>query len=84
MNTSPFQKGAVVVTGASSGIGRACALMLDRQGFRVFAGVRKEEAAQSLKAFASERLVPTSSMLQILNPLTGPSVWCPTWSAQLA
>ena len=38
--------GAVVVTGASSGIGRATALMLDSKGYRVFAGVRKDEDAK--------------------------------------
>lgn len=32
----------IVVTGASTGIGRACALALERAGFRVFAGVRRE------------------------------------------
>jgi NADP-dependent 3-hydroxy acid dehydrogenase YdfG len=32
---------AVVVTGASTGIGEACALRLDAMGFRVFAGVRR-------------------------------------------
>jgi NAD(P)-dependent dehydrogenase (short-subunit alcohol dehydrogenase family) len=37
------------VTGASSGIGRACALDLDRRGFRVFAGVRSEEDAEALR-----------------------------------
>jgi NADP-dependent 3-hydroxy acid dehydrogenase YdfG len=35
-------KGAVVVTGASTGIGKTCALHLDKLGFQVFAGVRKE------------------------------------------
>jgi len=49
-------KGAVVVTGASTGIGRAAALMLDHEGFDVFAGVRKAEHAESLAAEGSERL----------------------------
>jgi NAD(P)-dependent dehydrogenase (short-subunit alcohol dehydrogenase family) len=47
---------AVLVTGASTGIGRACAERLDRAGFRVFAGVRKESDGQSLEAGASDRL----------------------------
>lgn len=49
---------AVVVTGASSGIGEACALRLDREGWRVFAGVRKEADAERLKQQASGRLTP--------------------------
>ncbi len=53
--------GAVVVTGASTGIGKACALELDRRGYRVFAGVRSEEAAQRLRAEGSPRL----AMLQL-------------------
>jgi NAD(P)-dependent dehydrogenase (short-subunit alcohol dehydrogenase family) len=49
---------SVLVTGASTGIGRATALHLDAAGWRVFAGVRKEEDAASLRAAGSERLVP--------------------------
>ena len=48
-------RGAVVVTGASTGIGAACALHLDGIGFRVFAGVRKEADGASLKAKGSAR-----------------------------
>jgi NAD(P)-dependent dehydrogenase (short-subunit alcohol dehydrogenase family) len=48
----------VLVTGASTGIGRATALRLDRDGWRVFAGVRREEDAESLRAAGSDRLVP--------------------------
>lgn len=57
-NDEPILGRAVLVTGASSGMGRACALRLDQAGFRVFAGVRKERDAQELKRVASERLTP--------------------------
>jgi len=49
---------AVVVTGASTGIGEACALRLDAMGFRVFAGVRTQSDADRLRAKASSRLTP--------------------------
>ncbi len=51
-------KGSVLITGASTGIGRACAFHLDRTGFRVFAGVRKEKDGEALKVKASSRLTP--------------------------
>jgi NAD(P)-dependent dehydrogenase (short-subunit alcohol dehydrogenase family) len=47
---------AVVITGASTGIGRACALHMDALGWRVFAGVRRQSDADSLRAEASKRL----------------------------
>jgi NAD(P)-dependent dehydrogenase (short-subunit alcohol dehydrogenase family) len=46
---------AVLITGASTGIGEACALELDRRGFRVFAGVRTQEAADRLQHMATVR-----------------------------
>ncbi|MFI9240356.1 SDR family oxidoreductase [Streptomyces sp. NPDC053079] len=50
---------AVVLTGASSGLGRECALHLERRGFRVFAGVRRAEDGEKLRADASStRLRP--------------------------
>ncbi len=52
------QRGAVVITGASTGIGRACALYLDELGFRVFAGVRRQVDGAALQEKASARLTP--------------------------
>ena len=57
--------GGIVVTGASTGIGNACALHFDRIGFRVFAGVRREEDADRLRAQASERLEPV--MIDVID-----------------
>ncbi len=57
---------SVLVTGASTGIGRATALRLDGSGWRVFAGVRREEDAESLRAAGSERLVPV--LLDVTQP----------------
>ncbi|HEU0026419.1 MAG TPA: SDR family oxidoreductase [Ktedonobacterales bacterium] len=50
--------GAVLVTGASSGMGKACALLLSQAGYTVFAGVRKERDAQMLTQAGSSRLIP--------------------------
>ncbi|OGO14009.1 MAG: hypothetical protein A2Y53_04570 [Chloroflexi bacterium RBG_16_47_49] len=50
--------GSVLITGASSGIGKATALNLERLGFRVFATVRNDEDAQALRSEGSERLIP--------------------------
>ncbi len=47
-----------VVTGASTGIGRATSLYLVKNAFRVFAGVRKKKDAESLRAAAGANLVP--------------------------
>ena len=47
-----------LVTGASSGIGRATVRRLDAAGWKVFAGVRKEEDAAALRAESSPRLEP--------------------------
>jgi NAD(P)-dependent dehydrogenase (short-subunit alcohol dehydrogenase family) len=54
------KSGAVLVTGASTGIGRAAALLLDGKGYRVYAGVRKDTDAESLAEEASDRLTPVT------------------------
>ena len=57
---------AFLVTGASSGIGRATALLMDRNGFQVFAGVRRSEHGEALRRQASERLTPI--LLDVTEP----------------
>jgi NAD(P)-dependent dehydrogenase (short-subunit alcohol dehydrogenase family) len=49
---------AVVITGASSGIGETCALMLHTAGYQVFAGVRRPEDAERLRSKAGVRMCP--------------------------
>ncbi|HMI88047.1 MAG TPA: SDR family oxidoreductase [Polyangiaceae bacterium] len=49
---------SIVVTGASSGIGKACALHLAKLGFEVFAGVRNDSDAVALCAETTARITP--------------------------
>lgn len=49
---------AVVVTGAGSGIGSLTADYLSKQGFHVFAGVRKDVDIERLKQAANAHLTP--------------------------
>ncbi|MDH5505667.1 MAG: SDR family NAD(P)-dependent oxidoreductase [Anaerolineae bacterium] len=51
-------KSAILITGASTGIGEACALRMDSMGYRVFAGVRRQSDADALQKKASSRLTP--------------------------
>jgi len=57
---------AVVITGASTGIGAACAVRLAQLGFRVFAGVRKAADGEALKQQAPESLTPMA--LDVTDP----------------
>src|SRR3954471_14417569 len=50
------RRGAVVITGASTGIGATCAAHLSSLGFRVFAGVRKPEDAERAREAGHEPL----------------------------
>ena len=55
----------VVITGASTGIGRAAAEHLAAQGWKVFAGVRKQEDADALTK-ANPAIEPL--MLDVTKP----------------
>lgn len=48
----------ILITGASTGIGAACIEFLSKQGFRVFAGVRKHEDAQRIAMQSAGKIVP--------------------------
>ncbi|MDF1521766.1 MAG: SDR family NAD(P)-dependent oxidoreductase [Trueperaceae bacterium] len=48
----------VLVSGASTGIGRASVLELAGRGVRVFAGVRRSEDGEALRAEVGEHVVP--------------------------
>lgn len=65
---SPAETRYVVVTGASSGIGRATALRLAQRNVHVFAGVRREEDGEHLKVEAPERITPI--MIDVANEAT--------------
>lgn len=60
------ERGAVVITGASSGIGAACAQYLDGRGFTVWAGVRRREDGEALARLTSSRLRVV--MLDVTDP----------------
>jgi len=54
----PTTSKSVVITGGSSGIGRACVLRMSQAGWRVFATVRKPADAERLLAESKQGVVP--------------------------
>jgi len=52
------EKGGILVTGASSGIGKDAAIELSRKGYMVFAGVRSQKDADALVKEAMATLKP--------------------------
>ena len=64
---------SVLVTGCSSGIGRAAALRLAGKGFLVFAAVRRESDAEKLRGLGIPGLVPLCP-LDLTNPGQFPAI----------
>jgi NAD(P)-dependent dehydrogenase (short-subunit alcohol dehydrogenase family) len=62
------RRGAVVITGTSTGIGAATAVRLVESGFHVFAGVRRAEDGEALRSRAPDGLTPIR--IDITEPAT--------------
>ena len=58
MNSDSKDRGFVVVTGTTTGIGAATARHLADEGFHVFAGVRRKADGDTLRKHAPEQLTP--------------------------
>ena len=61
----------VVITGASTGIGAASAILLARKGFRVFAGVRREALVMLSQQFVASEHVNNFLDTLVRNNRTG-------------
>ena len=58
MNSEEARTRVVLITGASTGIGAACAIDLAERGWRVFAGVRSMQDGEALKSKAGKGIDP--------------------------
>src|SRR5215475_8970490 len=58
MSKEQTDRGFVLVTGTSTGIGAATALHLAENGFHVFAGVRREVDGEALQGQTLKTLTP--------------------------
>ena len=67
--TDTHNRPAVLITGSSTGLGAACALEMDRLGWRVFAGVRSQEAARRIVERA-QNLQKTSRLVPVMIDVT--------------
>ena len=70
VTVTPARSKSVVITGASSGLGKAAALHLTELGYRVFAGVRTESSAAELSSVppSSGELIPV--MLDVTDAVS--------------
>jgi NAD(P)-dependent dehydrogenase (short-subunit alcohol dehydrogenase family) len=67
-NFEVHHSGAVIISGASTGIGRHAAEELARRGYHVFAGVRNENDAEEVRIMKIETLHPL--MLDVTSEMS--------------
>ena len=72
---------AILITGASSGIGKACALYLEKLGFIIYAGVRKEQDFNNYKKYKPSKILPifldvrnSENILNAFNDIASSSI----------
>lgn len=61
-STSEGNRGTVLVTGGTDGLGRATAVLLAEKGYRVFAGSRNAERRAALGQWANENKLPLETL----------------------
>ena len=85
------QRKAVLISGASTGIGRQCALRIAEAGFDVFAGVRSYEAGDELLNTSPRGIEPVilditdrESILRLAEELRGERLYAVVNNAGVA
>jgi NAD(P)-dependent dehydrogenase (short-subunit alcohol dehydrogenase family) len=66
MKENKMNQGAVLITGASRGLGKSIALKLSEIGYKVFAGIRNPKDGDTLKGDNSNDIIPV--LLDVTNP----------------
>ncbi|MFN7439608.1 MAG: SDR family NAD(P)-dependent oxidoreductase, partial [Phycisphaerales bacterium] len=61
---------AVLITGASTGLGRACAIHVVREGWLVFAGVRSERDARAVESDARQDAGAKGELVPVMLDVT--------------